>query len=279
VVKSDEVDTHSGRIPPQPRISTWERLLVRLILALGRSVEGADGRRHPRGILRVFHLVDLILERLHPMHHVRPGGVLRYEIIALPGRSLPLSGQPAIRHKERVIGLHFDSRAIAALNAATPSSQAMTWQLARESVKDLRALADLTRTDLFPADVRAVWAESVLYRAFARYGFAVRPAPPTLRTPFARLFLLTLMAMYGRTTPDRLGREYQLRLDLGEAWMDLDELRRRFSVSRTRVGSGIAGNNGARGEAGSAYAFDALDQHTAEGRADRREEKERSVAD
>jgi hypothetical protein len=235
VVKSDENDTHPTRIAPHPRISAWERHFVRLILALGHSVEDANGRRYPRGILRIFHLVELVLERLHPMHHVRPGGILRYEIIRLPERALPLPGQPQIKHGERVIGLHFDSRAIAALNAVTPTTQAMTWRLAREAVKDLRALAELTRVGAFPSDIRAVWAESVLYRAFARYGFITRPAPRSLRTPFARLFLLTLMAMYGRTTPNRLGDEYQLHLELGEAWMGLDELERRFAGPKTRA--------------------------------------------
>jgi hypothetical protein len=80
-----------------------------------------------------------------------------------------------------------------------------------------------------------VWAESVLYRAFTRYGFTIRPAPHSLRTPFARLFLLTLMAMYGRTTTDRLGDEYQLHLELGEAWMGLDELKRRFARPKARA--------------------------------------------
>jgi hypothetical protein len=235
VVTSDEPDTHSGRIAPHPRISAWEQHFVRLILALGHSVEDANGRRHPRGILRIFHLVELILERLHPMRRVRPGGVLRYEIIHLPERALPLSGRHPIKHGDRVIGLHFDSRAIAALNAVTPTTQAMTWRLVREGLKDLRALADLIRAGAFPADIRGVWAESVLYRAFARYGFTVRPAPRSLRTPFARLFLLTLMAMYGRTTTDRLGDDYQLHLELGEAWMGLDELERRFSGPKTRA--------------------------------------------
>jgi hypothetical protein len=235
VVKSDETETHTSRIAPHPRISAWERHFVRLILALGHSVEDANGRRRPRGILRIFHLVELVLERLHPMRHVRPGGVLRYEIIRLPDRPLPLPGQSSIRHGERVIGLHFDSRAIAALNAVTPTTQAMTWRLVREGVKDLRALAELRRAGAFPSDIRAVWAESVLYRAFARYGFTTRPAPHSLRTPFARLFLLTLMAMYGRTTPDRLGEEYQLHLELGEAWMGLDELERRFAGPRARA--------------------------------------------
>jgi hypothetical protein len=237
VVKSDETETHTSRIAPHPRISTWERHFVRLILSLGHSVVDAKGQRHPRGILRIFHLVELVLERLHPMRHVRPGGVLRYEIIRLPERALPLSGRPPIKHRELVIGLHLDSRAIAALNAVTPTTQAMTWRLVREAMKDLRTLAEMTRAGAFPSDIRAVWAESVLYRAFARYGFTTRPAPRSLRTPFARLFLLTLMAMYGRTTPDRLGDEYQLHLELGDAWMGLDELERRFAGPKTRANS------------------------------------------
>lgn len=189
--------------------------------------------------MRIFRLVERILERLHPMHPLRRDGILRYELLPLPARALPLSGQKPIRHKELVIGLHFDSRAIAVLSDATSTTQALTWRLAREAVKDLQVLADLVQAEAFPRQVRAVWAESVLYRAFARYGFTTRPARRNVRTPFARLFLLMLMAMYGRMSPEHLGQDYQLHLDLGEAWMGLDELQRRFSrpPKRSRVES------------------------------------------
>jgi hypothetical protein len=209
-------------------VHAWEQRLVQVVLALGRPRRGSTGYGRPSGILHIFRLAERLLERGHHTHSLRPGGLVRYELLPLPRAALPLRGQAPVRRGEPVIALHFDNPTIARLAAATSGSHSQTWRMARIGSADLHALADLARNGAIPPGLRAVWAETIFYPALARYGFAVRPARRGLRTPFARLYLLTLIAMYGRP---RAGAAAALRsrpLELGEAWMSLDDLRRRF---------------------------------------------------
>lgn len=207
------------------RIGPWEQRLDRLVLALGRSPFGASGHGRPRGILNIFRLVERLLERGHTYHALYPGGIVRYEIAPLPARPLRLRDGTLIPRGERVVIVHFDNRAIAALDGAG-STQALAWQLVRAGRDDMRALAALARQGALPVDVRAVWAETLFYLAPARYGFATRPARRGPRTVGARLFLLALLAIYGR---DGAAGVDPGQLPLGEAWIGLDELQRCFT--------------------------------------------------
>jgi hypothetical protein len=153
--------------------------------------------------------------------------MLRYEIAPLPGRALPLSGQPAVRHGERVVILHFDSRTFLTQAVAVPGAQARTWRLSRIAMTDLRALAVMARDGAFAEDVRAAWGETIMYRSMARFGFATRPAPYTWRSAFLRLFQLGLVSIYSRDALAHRDETYQ-RLRLGEVWIGLDELQRRY---------------------------------------------------
>jgi hypothetical protein len=177
--------------------------------------------------MHVFRFVERVLVRLHPSQPLRPGGIVLYEVLRYPGRSLPLPGQAAVRKGELVIGLHFDNQVLASLDAAEPSVSALTWRLNRIGAEDLRVLAQKVNDGAFPPGIRAVWGETLIYRALRRLGFTIRPSPPSLRTSFARLFFLSMFATYGR--PGQLASERALaQLHLGDAWMSLDELRRRF---------------------------------------------------
>jgi hypothetical protein len=206
------------------RVGPWEQCFDRLVLALGHSAFGPSGRGRPRGILHVFRLVERLLARGHDFHPLRPGGIVRYEIAPLPARALRLGGGVVVAPGELVVMLHFDNQAIAALSA--PGTQALTWQMVRAARLDLRALAALSQRGALPSAVRAVWAETLFYQSLARYGFATRPARRGVRAPFARLFMLTLLAIYGR---DGVAGVDPSQLPLGEAWTGLNELRRRFA--------------------------------------------------
>jgi hypothetical protein len=208
-------------------VSRWEQWLTRFVFAVGRLGSGPSGRGRARGILRLFYLAERVAAWRRGLRPVRPGGMLRYEIGPLPGRAFPLPGQPAVRHGERVLILHFDSRTFLAQSMAVPGTQARTWRLSRIASEDLRALAVMARAGAFPEDVRAAWGETIMYRTMVRFGFATRPAPYTWRSAFLRLFQLGLVSIYSRDELAHRDETYQ-RLRLGEVWTGLDELQRRY---------------------------------------------------
>jgi hypothetical protein len=219
-------------------VSRREQWLAQFVFAVGRLTSGPSGRGRARGILRIFYLAERVaawrrgLRPARPagmlgLHPARPSGMLRYEIAPLPARAFPLPGQPAVRHGERVVILHFDSRTFLAQAMAVPSAQARTWQLNRIAIRDLRALAAMARDGAFPEDVRAAWGETIIYKDLARWGFATRPAPYTWRSAFIRLFQLGLVSIYSRDGLAYRDETYQ-RLRLGEVWIGLDQLQRRY---------------------------------------------------
>ena len=219
-------------------VSRRERWLDRFVFAVGRLALGPSGRGRARGILRIVYLAERVAAWRRGLRPVQPGGMLRYEIGRLPGRALPLPGQPAVRHGERVVILHFDSRTFLAQAMAVPGAQARTWQLSRIAIDDLTVLAAMARDDAFPGDVRAAWGETITYKALARFGFATRPAPYTWRSAFIRLFQLGLVSIYSRDGLAYQDETYQ-RLRLGEVWIGLDQLQRRY-LGRQRTDSAHA---------------------------------------
>jgi YkoP domain len=216
------------------RVPRWEHWLDRTVLALGRPPWGESGSGRPRGIMHIFRFVEYVLECLHPSKPLRPGGIARYEVIRFGGAPLPLRGQPAIRKGEMVIGLHFDNRVVASMEAAESSIQILTWRMLRVGTEDFALLADLVRQGVFAPGIRAVWGETVLNRVLRRLGFHVRPAARNLRTPFARLFFLCVLAIYGR--PGYFADDRTLdRLQLGEIWLSVDELLERYPAGASTV--------------------------------------------
>lgn len=223
--------TSPARPAPPPgsgENSAWERYLDRVVLTLARTPLGRSGRGRPRGIMHAFRLAERLLEHGHTTYPLRPEGIVRYEIAPLPARRpLPLPNRPPVRRGERVIVIHLDNGAMAELAGRVPNGLRLTWHIARIASADLQELADRVRAGSFPGDVRAIWGETLIYTSLTRYGFRIRPAPRTLRTPFVRLFMLSLFAIYGR--PGALDGEHALQhFQLGEAWASLADLQRRF---------------------------------------------------
>jgi hypothetical protein len=180
--------------------------------------------------MHVFRLVERIMERTRPLRPVREGGILRFDIAPLPARDIVLRDGSVVRHGERCVILHFDNRMLAARSANEPSVRVLTWRLARMGGQDLEALARRIRQGDIPPGIRVIWAETVFYEALVRFGFTIRPAAPGLRAPFARLFMLAMLATYGR--PRHLSQDGRTidHLRLGEAWLLIDDLLDRFPV-------------------------------------------------
>ncbi len=206
----------------------WEWRLDRAVLALARTPWGRSGYGRARGLMRLFVWIEHILLWGHHLAPLREDSVVRYEVGPYPGRAVRLANGTLIRHGERAILLHWDNRALASSEAAGASRvQRLTWQLAKRAGADLQCLADLVRDGTIPAGVRTIWAETVHYQLLPRYGFSVRPAPPSFRTPWARLFMLCMLTIYSR--PGQLDDERVFeRLQLGEGWLSVDDLLGRY---------------------------------------------------
>jgi hypothetical protein len=207
--------------------ASFDRLLLRVVFLLAGPGRTPGGGR-PTGILHVFVLAERLLQPQYRAYPPHAGGVLSFEIGRLPWGTRPLPLNPPVHARDRIIRLHFNNRTLAQLSTAHTSRRHLAWEVARRTEQDLTALAGMVKSGAFPDGTRAVWAETVIYRAMARVGFELRAAKPGLRRPFARLYFLTLMAIYGPPgfidrDPEQL-EHYQL----GEAWMDLRDLVLRY---------------------------------------------------
>ncbi|HVC81346.1 MAG TPA: hypothetical protein VNL35_12700 [Chloroflexota bacterium] len=178
--------------------------------------------------MHVFRLVERVLARSHTLHPLGEGGILRYEIAPLPVPAIGPRGGELIRRGDPCVILHFDNPTLAALSAGEPNVRRLTWRLTRLCARDLDALAQLARQGVIPAEIQAIWAETLVYQALRRWGFATRLARPTIRTPFARLFMLAILAIYGRPRQLSHGGRALDHLRLGEAWIDINDLLERF---------------------------------------------------
>lgn len=206
----------------------WDDRLLRLVLGNRRVPQAADGGARLPAMLRVFLLAERLAQRGHDKRSLVRPGLLQYEITPLPGAELPLPGQEPVRRGERVIMLHWDNVNIGAFAATISEKQQMTFQVSQAVKQELRMLAALARSGSLPGDVRAVWAETILYPVFRRYGFCTRPAPRTLRKRLERIYFLGLLAAYGADGLARAGGGRQHHLRLGEGWISLDTLQTRF---------------------------------------------------
>ena len=178
--------------------------------------------------MHVFRLVERVLERSHTLRPLAEGGILRYEIAPLPVPAIGPRGGELIRRGNLCVILHFDNPTLAALSAGEPNPRRLTWRLTRLCAGDLEVLARLARQGAIPPGIQVIWAETLVYQALRRWGFSTRLARSTIRTPFARLFMLAILAIYGRPRRLSQGGRALDHLRLGEAWTTIKELRERF---------------------------------------------------
>jgi hypothetical protein len=210
------------------RVRSCEEAFAQLVLRFAGPAR-SDGGRAAHGVLRVF----VFAERLASLgHHKQPlygGGVLSYEIERFTGRPLPLADQADIRAGEPVVVLHWQNqRGLTQLTRRSESRRAAIFQANELMKADLLSLAELARSGAFRSDVRAVWAETILYPLLARYGFETRVEPPSLRTKLLRIYFLGLFASYGLDGLVRARRGRTGHFHLGEAWIAIEDLSRRF---------------------------------------------------
>jgi hypothetical protein len=202
--------------------------LARLVFALVPARRAGGGKA--AGMLRVFTVAECLLQRGHAITPVRPGGFLRYEVTPFPSGRRPLPCSPPVEPGDPVLVLHFDNQALADVWATNVAAARMTWRLYTRMVDDLRVLASMMCDGKVGNGVGAVWCETVLYEVMARIGFDTRPGACTVRRPFARLYFLSLMAVYGPVGNAGRASAQLRRYRLGEAWLDRDTFVKRFAA-------------------------------------------------
>jgi hypothetical protein len=205
-------------------LDALDHLLIDGLLGLSDPAAESRTKWRTRILLWILVRVERLLSAGHAKHRLHGGGVFLYEVTRLPRGTRPLPLDPPVVAGDPVIVLHFDNAALAALFAGDRRAGHVAWELVTRCKADLADLARLVQAGQLPAEVRALWAETVLYRAMRRLGFETRPSRPTLRRPFSRFYSAALLAIYG--PGGRAARNAQLwrHYDLGEGWLSLDEL-------------------------------------------------------
>ena len=213
---------------PETRPSAWENCLVQGMLALGNVSYDVDGRARTAGTLRIVQLAERLATFGHEKQLVNPHGILQYEIARWSGRPLPLVGQPPLRRGEPFLMLHFNNAELSQAFGGLSNERAVAWQGVRMLRAELRMLAGRSSSGHLPEGVRAIWAETLLYPALARFGFSTRPSPRSLRTALVRVYLLGLTMIYSEGKLTRSSTSQQYRMRLGEAWITLSQLKSRL---------------------------------------------------
>ena len=212
--------------------AAWEDGLARLVLRLGNVAYDESGRVQTSGTLRIIQMAERLAMVGHKKRLLKAGSILQYEIARWSGPNLPLPNQLPVCAGEQVLILHLDNESIPRLLDSLGHTRIITWQGLKLLADDLSELAALARLGAFPDNIRAVWAETLLYPVLARFGFSSRPTPRSLRAVFVRIYLLGLVATYGRGRRTEPSRGHQSRARLGQAWIALSDLDSACQLSR-----------------------------------------------
>lgn len=161
---------------------------------------------------------------VQPIPHATSGVFLfrlaRYQ----HGRPITLPDGTHVDKGDWICELHMNNRRMAAYTRY--------WRLLRDAAADLRALAAYLAEAPEGAEVRALWACTLLSRATPRLGFTVRPRPVTIHARFERFFMMGLMALYHARGTARLREGTTYAGFPEEVWLSRGELLRRYGPHR-----------------------------------------------
>jgi hypothetical protein len=158
---------------------------------------------------------------VHPQHQIpdTPFDLLRVQFTRFHGRDITLPDGTSIRSGDRIAELHINNRTMAGV-----AERANSWQLLRMLMGDLRSLARWSRSESFPADIRALYGYTLLSRGAARLGFTLRSRPSSIRTRLDGFFELGLLVLYNPMGRDRLFQGTTYGREPVEVWMSRSQL-------------------------------------------------------
>ena len=210
-------------------------------IALGWQLAFRTRSGMARGFLRFWPIYERLWQALHRVRPVpgAPEGLLRIEFARYRGRPITLPDGTRIQRGDRIGELHINNRAIARL---APDGRAL--RLLPSFVASFRALAAWSREPDFPADLRAIYAFTLLGRAGGRLGFTLRERPPTLHTRLDRFFMTGLLALYNPGGTSRLRQGSTYGLFPVEIWMSRGELLRRYGDEKLPLAPQGEGDGG-----------------------------------
>jgi hypothetical protein len=179
-----------------------------------------------RGFLRFWPFWEKVTIAVHPQHRIpdAPFDLLRVQFTRFHGRAIMLPDGTSVRSGDRIAELHINNEVMAEV-----AGQASSWRLLSMLMGDLRGLARWSRSESFPADIRAFYGYTLLSRGASRLGFTLRTRPRSLRTRLDGFFLLGLLVLYSPLGQGRLRQGTTYGREPVEIWMSRSQLDRRYS--------------------------------------------------
>jgi hypothetical protein len=178
----------------------------------------------PRGFLRFWPFWERIVLHFRPIVPIpgAPTGVLLIRVDRFRGRPIELPDGTHVRRGDRIIEVHLNNRTITRVASVGP------FGLLRMMAEDLRALAAWVEEPIAPADIRALYAVTLLSRAGPRLGFTLRERPVNLHNWLERFFMQGLLVLYNLQGVQRLLQGSTYGGYPQEIWMSRGELTRRY---------------------------------------------------
>jgi hypothetical protein len=179
-----------------------------------------------RGFLRFWPFWEFVTIAVHPQHRIpdAPFDLLRLQFTRFHGRAITLPDGTSIQSGDRIAELHINNRVMAGV-----AERVSSWQLLSMLMGDLRSLARWSRSESFPADIRAFYGYTLLSQGASRLGFTLRSRPRTLRSWLDGFFLLGLLVLYSPMGRGRLLQGTTYGREPVEVWMSRNQLNLRYS--------------------------------------------------
>lgn len=201
--------------------------------AFGWRLAFRTGAGRARGFLRFWPVWERIMFTFFPVRPIPenaaypPAGVLLIRLARYHhGQPITLPDGTHVGGGDWICELHINNRRMAEY-----TERAGFAHLLGDMAADLRAIAAYLAQAPEAAEVKSLWACTLLSRGARRLGFTIRPRPVTIHARFERFFMMGLMVLYHARGMERLRQGTTRAAYPEEVWMSRGELLRRYGAS------------------------------------------------